>query len=117
MIQTQNAHYHGLHLKDLFKLNLSYYGIKGRYTKSLTGHEFYDGKAFSCPEGKIYNSDKKKCIDMENKEQYNEYKKKYKKNIDKGGEVQLLDKINYYSLLMKYSYLAIDHIIKKFQIN
>jgi len=36
------------------------------------------------------------------------------KSYDK--EIMLRDKINYYSILLKYSYLALDHIIKKFKI-
>jgi len=36
------------------------------------------------------------------------------KSYDK--EIMLRDKINYYSILLKYSYAALDHIIKKFKI-
>ena len=36
------------------------------------------------------------------------------KSYDK--EIMLRDKINYYSILLKYSYTALDHVIKKFKI-
>ena len=96
LIKEQNVHYHGLHLKDLFKVNLSYYGVKDRYRHHAIRAGWEN-------EGK--------------------YEFGIKKNVRSGEEyiysddIQLRDKIIYYTLLMKYSYLAIDHIIKKFQIN